>query len=155
MGLTTGPYLSGRDCKSSYGVSASLLKRWPFCLRVVENLTGNYVFFMGMYRALYGVNWVYRAHYQPGYRHHYFVYICGAVQTLLFMEFFYYCNISKMRGRELHYGEEGDIEYYDCNVQEMRNHSNSSPLIENSNVRARGKSNVTCNDDELGDILVV
>jgi ER lumen protein retaining receptor len=66
--------------------------------REVENLTGNYIFFMGAYRALYIVNWIYRAYYEPGYRHHYVVYFCGVLQTLLYVDFFYYYFMSKRRG---------------------------------------------------------
>mmetsp|Transcript_13144 Transcript_13144/g.18442 ORF Transcript_13144/g.18442 Transcript_13144/m.18442 type:complete len:214 (-) Transcript_13144:377-1018(-) len=58
--------------------------------REVENLTGNYIFFMGAYRALYIVNWVYRAFNEPFYQHHFVVYFCGVLQTLLYADFFYY-----------------------------------------------------------------
>mmetsp|Transcript_14184 Transcript_14184/g.23061 ORF Transcript_14184/g.23061 Transcript_14184/m.23061 type:complete len:232 (+) Transcript_14184:87-782(+) len=66
--------------------------------REVENLTGNYIFFMGAYRALYIVNWVYRAYYEVGYRHHYVVYFCGVLQTALYVDFFYYYVMSKRKG---------------------------------------------------------
>lgn len=66
--------------------------------REVENLTGNYIFFMGSYRALYILNWIYRAYYEPGYRHHYVVYVCGVLQTALYLDFFYYYVMSKRRG---------------------------------------------------------
>jgi len=66
--------------------------------REVENLTGNYVFFMGAYRALYILNWIYRANTEKGYRHHWIVYICGVIQTLLYADFFYYYLKSKARG---------------------------------------------------------
>ena len=56
----------------------------------VENLTGNYIFFMGAYRALYILNWIYRANTEKNYRHHWVVYICGVLQTLLYADFFYY-----------------------------------------------------------------
>jgi ER lumen protein retaining receptor len=56
----------------------------------VENLTGNYVFFMGAYRFLYILNWIYRAHTEKNYRHHWVVYLCGVLQTLLYADFFYY-----------------------------------------------------------------
>ena len=58
--------------------------------REVENLTGNYVFFMGAYRALYILNWIYRAHTEINYKHHWVVYFCGVLQTLLYADFFYY-----------------------------------------------------------------
>ena len=56
----------------------------------VENLTGNYVFFMGAYRFLYILNWIYRAHTEKGYQHHWIVYLCGVLQTMLYADFFYY-----------------------------------------------------------------
>lgn len=58
--------------------------------REVENLTGNYIFFMGAYRALYILNWIYRAQTEPHYKHHFVVYFCGVLQTLLYADFFYY-----------------------------------------------------------------
>jgi ER lumen protein retaining receptor len=66
--------------------------------REVENLTGNYIFFMGSYRALYIVNWIYRAHTEPHYKHHWVVYFCGVLQTLLYADFFYYYVKSKSKG---------------------------------------------------------
>merc|ERR1711862_87394 len=38
--------------------------------RDVENLTGNYIFFMGAYRGLYILTWVYRSYFESHYRHH-------------------------------------------------------------------------------------
>ncbi|CAB9509984.1 lumen protein-retaining receptor [Seminavis robusta] len=64
----------------------------------VENLTGNYIFFMGAYRALYILNWIYRAHTEKGYQHHWIVYACGVLQTLLYVDFFYYYFKSKKKG---------------------------------------------------------
>lgn len=58
--------------------------------REVENLTGNYIFFMGAYRALYILNWIYRAHTEKNYKHHFLVYFCGVLQTCLYADFFYY-----------------------------------------------------------------
>lgn len=66
--------------------------------REVENLTGNYIFFMGAYRALYILNWIYRAYTEKYYQHHYVVYFCGVLQTLLYADFFYYYVISKAKG---------------------------------------------------------
>lgn len=66
--------------------------------REVENLTGNYIFFMGAYRALYIVNWIYRAHTEANYKHHWVVYFCGVLQTLLYADFFYYYFQSKKKG---------------------------------------------------------
>lgn len=66
--------------------------------REVENLTGNYIFFMGSYRALYIANWIYRAYHEPFYQHHFVVYFCGILQTLLYGDFFYYYVKSKAKG---------------------------------------------------------
>ena len=137
----------------------SLLKRY----RVVENLTGNYVFLLGIYRVFYIINWVFRAYYEPGYRHHYPVYVSGVVQVLLYIEFFYYWIISKIRRRPLSYGDEGDIEYFDYNVDELRNSENKVSLLGNSssdNLRMRGtrdrdRSKNNDDDDEMQRILVV
>eukprot|EP00525_Craspedostauros_australis_P010474 CAMPEP_0198133492 /NCGR_PEP_ID=MMETSP1442-20131203/59591_1 /TAXON_ID= /ORGANISM="Craspedostauros australis, Strain CCMP3328" /LENGTH=163 /DNA_ID=CAMNT_0043794613 /DNA_START=1474 /DNA_END=1965 /DNA_ORIENTATION=- len=67
----------------------------------VENLTGNYIFFMGAYRALYILNWIYRANTEKGYKHHWVVYFCGVLQTLLYADFFYYYIKAKARGNRL------------------------------------------------------
>lgn len=66
--------------------------------REVENLTGNYVFFMGAYRFLYILNWIYRSYHEPYYQHHFVVYFCGVLQTLLYVDFFYYYFKSKSKG---------------------------------------------------------
>ena len=62
--------------------------------REVENLTGHYVFFLGAYRGLYILNWVYRSYYEQFYRHNWLVYVSGAVQTALYVDFFYYYVVS-------------------------------------------------------------
>lgn len=56
-------------------------------------LPGHYVFLMGSYRVLYILNWVYRAHYEEGYIHHPLLYFAALVQTLLYVDFFYYYAI--------------------------------------------------------------
>lgn len=66
--------------------------------REIENLTGNYVFFMGAYRALYILNWIYRAYHEAFYQHHFVVYFCGVLQTILYADFFYYYMKSKAKG---------------------------------------------------------
>lgn len=66
--------------------------------REVENLTGNYIFFMGAYRAFYILNWIYRAHTEHNYTHHWVAYFCGVLQTLLYADFFYYYFMSRKTG---------------------------------------------------------
>jgi len=69
--------------------------------RLVENLTGKFVFFLGLYRILYIGNWVYRTYTEPWYRywHHYEVYTAGVVQGLLYLDFYYqYLQTSRCCG---------------------------------------------------------
>mmetsp|Transcript_176 Transcript_176/g.415 ORF Transcript_176/g.415 Transcript_176/m.415 type:complete len:166 (+) Transcript_176:508-1005(+) len=66
--------------------------------REVENLTGNFIFFMGAYRAFYILNWIWRSYHEPMYQHHFVVYFCGVLQTLLYADFFYYYFKSKTKG---------------------------------------------------------
>ncbi|GAB5035681.1 er lumen protein retaining receptor [Nannochloropsis oceanica] len=65
---------------------------------VVENLTGHYIFFLGAYRGLYILNWIYRAYTEKHYHHDLVVYACGFVQTALYADFFYYYMQSKYHG---------------------------------------------------------
>ncbi|CAN1269536.1 ER lumen protein-retaining receptor B [Linum perenne] len=53
--------------------------------RNIDNLTGQYVFLLGAYRALYILNWIYRYFTEPNYIHW-----IRIVQTLLYADFFYY-----------------------------------------------------------------
>ena len=55
-----------------------------------QPFVGHYVFLLGAYRALYIVNWVYRSYHEPRYVHNWVVYICGIIQTCLYVDFFYY-----------------------------------------------------------------
>lgn len=54
----------------------------------IDQLTSHYVFLLGSYRALYLCNWVYRYMTEKHYRH-WIVWIAGAVQTAIYMDFFY------------------------------------------------------------------
>jgi len=55
----------------------------------VDNLTGNYVFLLGMYRTFYILNWIYRYITEPHYSA-WIVWVSGLVQTALYLDFFYY-----------------------------------------------------------------
>ncbi|CAN6270512.1 unnamed protein product [Urochloa humidicola] len=57
--------------------------------RNIDSLTGQYVFFLGAYRSLYILNWIYRYFTEPHYVH-WITWISGFVQTLLYADFFYY-----------------------------------------------------------------
>ncbi|KAJ9678504.1 hypothetical protein PVL29_020634 [Vitis rotundifolia] len=58
--------------------------------RIIDNLTGNYVFLLGAYRALYILNWAYRFLVEDNHRYHWIPWISGLVQTALYADFFYY-----------------------------------------------------------------
>lgn len=55
----------------------------------IDNLTGNYVFLLGLYRGLYILNWIYRYFTERHYRQ-ILVWIAGIVQTVLYADFFYF-----------------------------------------------------------------
>ncbi|KDP21782.1 hypothetical protein JCGZ_00569 [Jatropha curcas] len=57
--------------------------------RHIDNLTVNYVFLLGAYRALYILNWVYRF-FIGGVKVRWIPWISGLVQTALYADFFYY-----------------------------------------------------------------
>ncbi|KAG6593777.1 ER lumen protein-retaining receptor, partial [Cucurbita argyrosperma subsp. sororia] len=61
--------------------------------RNIDNLTGQYVFLLGSYRALYILNWVYRYFTEPRFIR-WTTWIAGFVQTLLYADFFYYYIVS-------------------------------------------------------------
>ncbi|CEM34761.1 unnamed protein product [Vitrella brassicaformis CCMP3155] len=65
----------------------------------VENLTAEFVVTMGLYRAFYILNWVYRFYFES------YVnvvgWIAGVIQTALYLDFFYYYAMSKWYGQKL------------------------------------------------------
>ncbi|CAM6086940.1 unnamed protein product [Calypogeia fissa] len=68
----------------------------------IDSLTGNYVFFLGAYRALYLLNWIYRYFTDPHY--HWgrgIAWGAGIIQTLLYADFFYYYIRSWRRNERL------------------------------------------------------
>jgi ER lumen protein retaining receptor len=58
--------------------------------RNMQVLVRCFIALRGIYRLLYIFNWVYRAHTEPHYRHHYLVYTAGGVQVLLYCDFWWY-----------------------------------------------------------------
>lgn len=52
-----------------------------------ESITTHYLFFLGLYRALYIANWVWRYH-TEGFLDHIAV-VSGVVQTIFYCDFFY------------------------------------------------------------------
>ena len=66
----------------------------------VKNITSHYMFCLGAYRALYVVNWVYRymteeKYYDP------IAWVSGVVQTLLYVDFFYYYVKARYLGENM------------------------------------------------------
>lgn len=59
----------------------------------VDNLTGQYVFFLGAYRAFYILNWIYRYFTENQYSR-WISWVAGLLQTALYADFFYYYFIS-------------------------------------------------------------
>ena len=57
--------------------------------RLVENLPGKFMLSLGLYRFFYILNWIHRSRVEFNYRHHYLVYICGVIQTLMYADFMY------------------------------------------------------------------
>eukprot|EP00455_Lapot_gusevi_P015733 TRINITY_DN1800_c0_g1_i5.p1 TRINITY_DN1800_c0_g1~~TRINITY_DN1800_c0_g1_i5.p1 ORF type:complete len:222 (+),score=62.48 TRINITY_DN1800_c0_g1_i5:49-714(+) len=66
----------------------------------VENLTSDYVFTLGGYRAMYLLSWISRYMSEPGYRN-WIVWIAGVVQTLIYCDFFYYYVKGKLEGKRV------------------------------------------------------
>jgi len=66
----------------------------------VENLTADYIFCLGLYRALYICNWIYRYFTEPEYSQ-WFVWTFGFIQTALYCDFFYYYIRSRVQGKKL------------------------------------------------------
>ncbi|XP_057764246.1 ER lumen protein-retaining receptor A [Salvia miltiorrhiza] len=59
----------------------------------VDNLAGQYVFFLGAYRAFYILNWIYR-YFTEDHFTRWIACVSGLVQTALYADFFYYYFIS-------------------------------------------------------------
>jgi ER lumen protein retaining receptor len=105
MGIVTSVY-QGFDFIEMLWYISIFLEAMAICPQLillqrykdVENLTGHYVFLLGAYRALYIVNWVYRAYTELYYKHNWVVYACGVIQTALYLDFFYYYLQSKSKG---------------------------------------------------------
>lgn len=68
--------------------------------RNVDNLTGQYVFFLGAYRAFYILNWIYRYLTEKHYSR-WISWVAGIVQTALYLDFFYYYFISWKNNEKL------------------------------------------------------
>lgn len=68
-------------------------------MREVENLTSHFVAAMGLYRAFYILNWIYK--YIVDQMYDPVAIFGGVVQTVLYVDFFYYYAQSKWYGNKL------------------------------------------------------
>uniref|UniRef100_A0A6B2ECA3 ER lumen protein-retaining receptor n=1 Tax=Phlebotomus kandelakii TaxID=1109342 RepID=A0A6B2ECA3_9DIPT len=64
-----------------------------------ETITSHYLFALGSYRALYLINWVYR--YVTEGHYDWIAIIAGAVQTILYCDFFYLYITKVLKGKKL------------------------------------------------------
>lgn len=69
--------------------------------REVENITSHYVITMGLYRAFYIFNWIYRYFFDQKAYINIVAWIGGLIQTLLYIDFFYYFAMAKWYGKKL------------------------------------------------------
>lgn len=135
--------------------------------RLVENLTGKFMFCLGSYRLLYIFNWIYRSYTERFYTHHYLTYVCGVVQTLLYTNFFYqyykvFCCYNKRN--EDNNADEDDAgllfeqELSNRADRQINNTSINDPLMQSSSDQTdegTKKRSITRNEDRDKDILVV
>ncbi|XP_010920052.1 ER lumen protein-retaining receptor-like [Elaeis guineensis] len=66
--------------------------------RNIDNLTGNYVFLLGAYRAFYLLNWIYRF-FTENHEVRWIPWLSGLLQTAIYADFFYY-YIKSWKNRE-------------------------------------------------------
>ncbi|KAJ8475632.1 hypothetical protein OPV22_019359 [Ensete ventricosum] len=69
--------------------SNCILPQLVLLQRNIDNLTVQYVFLLGAYRAFYILNWIYGYFTEPHYVH-WITWISGLAQTLIYADFFYY-----------------------------------------------------------------
>lgn len=64
-----------------------------------ESITSHYLFALGSYRALYLLNWIYR--YYAEVHYDLIAMVAGAVQTVLYCDFFYLYITKVLKGKKL------------------------------------------------------
>ncbi|KAL7810710.1 ER lumen protein retention receptor [Trichoderma aethiopicum] len=65
-----------------------------------ETITTHYLFALGMYRALYIPNWIYRYLADPKYKVDWIAIIAGIIQTILYSDFFYIYYTKVLKGKK-------------------------------------------------------
>ncbi|CAG5124861.1 unnamed protein product [Candidula unifasciata] len=63
-----------------------------------ETITSHYLFALGMYRALYILNWIYRYYFEGFFD--LIAVVAGCVQTILYCDFFYLYVMKVLKGRK-------------------------------------------------------
>uniref|UniRef100_V9L9T1 KDEL receptor 3 n=1 Tax=Callorhinchus milii TaxID=7868 RepID=V9L9T1_CALMI len=64
-----------------------------------ETITTHYLFFLGLYRALYMANWIWRYHTEGFFDQ--IAVVAGAVQTIFYCDFFYLYITKVLKGKKL------------------------------------------------------
>ncbi|XP_029446086.1 ER lumen protein-retaining receptor 3 [Rhinatrema bivittatum] len=64
-----------------------------------ETITTHYLFFLGLYRALYIANWIWRYHTENFYDQ--IAVVAGIVQTIFYCDFFYLYVTKVLKGKKL------------------------------------------------------
>lgn len=65
-----------------------------------ESITTHYLFALGLYRALYILNWIYRYMTEGSYNP--YAIIAGCIQTVLYCDFFYLYFTKVLRGKKMY-----------------------------------------------------
>ncbi|CEJ81839.1 Putative ER lumen protein retaining receptor [[Torrubiella] hemipterigena] len=65
-----------------------------------ETITTHYLFALGIYRALYIPNWIYRYAVESNYKTDWIAIIAGLVQTVLYSDFFYIYYNKVLKGKK-------------------------------------------------------
>ncbi|KAK3321392.1 ER lumen protein retaining receptor [Cercophora scortea] len=65
-----------------------------------ETITTHYIFALGLYRALYIPNWIYRYVTESTHKVDYIAVIAGVVQTVLYSDFFWIYYTKVMKGKK-------------------------------------------------------
>ncbi|KAL6817487.1 ER lumen protein retaining receptor [Trichoderma camerunense] len=65
-----------------------------------ETITTHYLFALGLYRALYIPNWIYRYIAEPNHKVDWIAIVAGLIQTVLYSDFFYIYYNKVLKGKK-------------------------------------------------------
>ena len=91
------PHFDGLELLWTYSIIQEVTAMVPQLLiayknRHIQSEIKLAILFMGAYRFLYILNWVYRASTENNYRHNWTVHICGVLQVVIYSDFFYHAG---------------------------------------------------------------